>query len=91
VRRNEIAFLIFALLMAAVVGGLLGDIIAEFLPAGAAKTVFEKNIQIGVGVDDPVSADFYSISFAFAFAFRINFVSVLFMIMVLIYFRWWYI
>ncbi len=90
-RRNEITFLIFALLLATIVGGLLGDMIGEFLPQGTAKTLFQKNVQIGIGVDHPVSADFFSISFAFSFAFRINFVSVLFMIMVLIYFRWWYI
>lgn len=90
-RRNEITFLIFALLLATIVGGLLGDMIGEFLPQGTAKTLFQKNVQVGIGVDHPVSADFFSISLAFSFAFRINFVSVLFMIMVLIYFRWWYI
>jgi hypothetical protein len=90
-RKINPTLIVFSLLLAAIVGGLLGDVIGEFLPDGSAKTLFQKNIQVGIGVDEPISADFFSISFAFSFAFRINFVSVLFLVMVLIYFRWWYI
>ncbi|MCK4857300.1 MAG: DUF4321 domain-containing protein [candidate division Zixibacteria bacterium] len=87
-RRNEITFLIFSLLLAAIVGGLVGDVIGGFLPEGSARTLFKKNIQVGV---EPTTADFFSISFTIGFMFKINFVSVLFLVMVLIYFRWWYI
>lgn len=93
-RRSEIVFLIFSLLLAAVVGGLVGDIIGEYLPQGAAKTLFQKNIQIGTmqeGEYRPLTIEFFAISFTLGLMFKINFVSVLFLVIVVIYFRWFYI
>jgi len=69
-------------------GGLVGDIIGTFLPAGAAKTVFTKSIVIGF---DTMKVDFYAISFTFGLKFKINFMSILVVLLVIIYFRWWYI
>ncbi len=93
-RRNEIIFLIFSLLLAAIVGGLVGDIIGQFLPDGAAKTLFQKSIDIGTihdGHYSPITVDFFAISFTLGLMFKINFVSVLFLVIVVIYFRWFYI
>ena len=93
-RKSEIVFLIFSLILAAIVGGLVGDIIGEFLPAGAAKTLFQKNIQIGTmhdGAYSPLTVEFFAISFTLGLMFKINFVSVLFLAIVVIYFRWFYI
>ena len=46
-KRRELTFVITALILGAVIGGVVGDVIGTFLPAGAAKTVFTKSIQIG--------------------------------------------
>jgi hypothetical protein len=86
-KSREVTFLLVALILGAVLGGLLGDIIGTFLPEGAAKTVFAKNIQIGFG---PSQFDFYAISFTVGLHFRLNFMSVLVVLLVIIYFRWWY-
>lgn len=86
-KRRELTFLITALILGAVLGGLVGDIIGTFLPAGAAKTVFSKNIQIGFG---PSQIDFYAISFTVGLKFKINFMSALVVLLVIVYFRWWY-
>ncbi len=87
-KRNEIVFLIVSLILAAVAGGLVGDIIGKFLPDGATRTLFQESLQIGI---KPFTVDFFAISFTLGFMFKINFVSVLFLVMVVIYFRWWYI
>lgn len=84
-RRGTV--LLVALILAAVIGGLLGDIIGTYLPDGAAKTLFSKSIQIGFS---PTQVDFYAISFTVGLLFKINFVSALFVILVIVYFRWWY-
>ena len=82
--------------MAAVAGALVGDIVGSFLPDGTIKTLFEKNIEIGVGRTigmqqvEPLSVNLYALTFVLGFMVRINFVSVLFVLLLLIYFRWWY-
>ena len=86
-KKRELTFLITALILGAVLGGLVGDIIGTFLPPGAAKTVFEKSIQVGLG---PVQCDFYSIAFTFGVKFKTNFMSALVVLLVIVYFRWWY-
>jgi len=87
VKNREVTFLIIALLLAAVFGGLIGDIIGTFLPEGAAKTVFMKSLKVGF---DTIKVDFYAISFTFGLTLKINFVSVLVVLLVIVYFRWWY-
>lgn len=81
-------FLVVALLLGATIGGLLGDIVGSFLPAGPVKTVLSKHQPIGF--EKPIAVDFYAISFTFGFMLRINFMSVLFVLLVIAYFRWWY-
>ena len=87
-KKRELTFIIVALVLGAVLGGLVGDIIGTFLPAGAAKTVFTKSIEIGF---DTVKVDFYALSFTFGLKLKINFMSMLVVLLVIIYFRWWYI
>jgi hypothetical protein len=87
-KRRDVFFLVFSLLLAGIVGGLIGDIVGHYLPDGAVKPLFEKNIPLGI---DTGVVDFFVISFNFGVKVVINFMSVLFMILVLIYFRWWYI
>ena len=87
-KRKELTFIIVALILSAVVGGLVGDIIGTFLPASAAKTVFSKSIQIGL---DTTRIDFFTISFTIGLMFKINAMSALSMLLVNAYFRWWYI
>ena len=87
-KGRELTFIIIALLLGAVIGGFVGDLIGSMLPPGAAKTLFSKSVQIGF---ETTHVDFYSISFTIGIMFKINFVSVLTVLLVIIYFRWWYI
>ncbi len=86
-KKREVVFVVTALVLGAVIGGLIGDIIGTYLPAGAAKTLFTKSIQIGV---DTTRVDFYAFTITLGFTVKINFVSVLTVILVMAYFRWWY-
>ncbi|MEA2031824.1 MAG: DUF4321 domain-containing protein [candidate division Zixibacteria bacterium] len=86
-KKREVTFILVALILGAVGGGLVGDIIGTFLPEGAAKTVFTKSIEIGI---DTIQVDFYAISFIFGLTFKINFMSLLVLLLVIIYFKWWY-
>ncbi|MEE9442426.1 MAG: DUF4321 domain-containing protein [candidate division Zixibacteria bacterium] len=86
-KRREVIFIVTSLILGAVIGGLVGDIIATYLPPGAAKTLFSKSIQIGI---DTTRFDFYAIAFTFGLMIKINFLSVLTVVLVIVYFRWWY-
>jgi len=78
-KRRDTLILVISLLLAGIVGGLLGDIIGYYLPDGAVKTLFQKNIPIGF---DTGEVDFFVISFNFGIKVVINFMSMLFMILV---------
>ena len=86
-KAREVTFLLVSLVLAAVVGGLVGEIIGSFLPDGAVKTLFERAISIGF---EPLTVELYAISFTVGLMVTINFVSILFLVMVLLYFRWWF-
>jgi hypothetical protein len=86
-KRREVIFLTVALILGAVIGGLLGEVFGSFLPEGAVKTLFTQSIDIGV---KPFSIEAYALSLTFGLMVKINFVSVLMIIFVIIYFRWWY-
>jgi hypothetical protein len=98
VRDREISFLVFALVMAAIVGGFLGQLIGDYLPDGAVKTLFTKSLDIGIGqrgvtvdnIQEPLYINLYSVSFAFGLLIKINFLSIFMIILVIIYFKWWY-
>jgi len=86
-KTREMTFIIIALVLGAVFGGLLGDIIGTYLPEGAARTLFTKSIEIGFNT---MRIDLYAISFTIGLMLKINFMSMLMVLLVIVYFRWWY-
>ncbi len=86
-KKREVTFILVALILGAVAGGLIGDIIGTYLPPGAAKTVFTKSIEIGI---DTMQLDLYALKLIFGLTLKVNFMSVLVLILIIIYFRWWY-
>ena len=95
-RGRELTFLIVGIIMAAVAGALVGELIGAFLPEGTVKTLFQTHVDIGLGrtlgmkTVEPLTINLYAVSLVFGLTVRINLVSVLFVLLLLIYFRWWY-
>ena len=87
VKDRELTFIIIALLLAAVRGGLVGEVIGHRLPPGGAKTLFEKSVEIGFA---PVKVDLYAISFTIGLMFKINAGSVWVVLLVICQLRYWY-
>jgi hypothetical protein len=96
VKRQELTFLIVGMILAAVAGGLIGELVGSFLPEGTIKKLFQEDIEIGFGqgVDvqpvPPLVINLYAVTLILGFTLKINFVSVLFVLLVFVYFRWWY-
>ena len=84
------------MIIAAVAGGLIGDLVGSFLPEGTMKTLFQTNIEIGLGRTvgmhhvEPLTLNLYAITLVLGLTLKINFVSVLFVLLVFVYFQWWY-
>ena len=87
-KGRELTFISVALLLGAILGGFVGELIGSFLPEGAAKTLFTKSVNVGF---ETTRVQLYSLSFTIGMMFKINFMSVLIVLLVIIYFRWWYI
>lgn len=87
-KKRELTFIIVALLLGAILGGFVGELVGSFLPPGAAKTLFTKSLKVGF---ETTRVEFYSISFTIGIMFKINFMSVLGVLLIIMYFRWWYI
>ena len=87
-KGRELTYIIVALLLGAILGGFVGELIGSFLPEGAAKTLFTKSVNVGF---ETTRVQLYSLSFTIGMMFKINFMSVLIVLLVIIYFRWWYI
>lgn len=86
-KSKEITFIVIVLILAAVIGGLIGEIVGSFLPEGAVKTLFEKSRDFGL---ETFTLNFHNISLTFGLMIKINFVSILMIILVIAYFRWWH-
>jgi len=86
-KKRELTFIIVALLLGAIIGGFLGELIGSYLPAGAAKTLFSRSVTIGF---ETTRVELYAISLTFGMSFKINFMSALLVLLVIVYFRWWY-
>lgn len=87
-KRRELTFIIVALLLGAIMGGFIGEMIGSYLPPGAAKTLFSKSLKIGF---ETTRVELYAFSFTIGLMFKINFMSVLGVLLIIVYFRWWYI
>jgi hypothetical protein len=87
-KKRELTFIIVALLLGAILGGFVGELVGSFLPPGAAKTLFTKSVKVGF---ETTRVELYAISFTVGLMFKINFMSVLGVLLVIMYFRWWYI
>ncbi|MBD3297751.1 MAG: DUF4321 domain-containing protein [candidate division Zixibacteria bacterium] len=95
-RRQELTFLIVGMILAAVAGGLVGNLVGSFLPEGTIKTLFTTDVEIGLGRTvgleqvEPLTLNLYAITLVLGLTLKINFVSVLFVLLVFVYFQWWY-
>jgi hypothetical protein len=86
-KKSEAVFLTTALVLAAVLGGLVGEVVGSFLPQGSVRTLFEKSVQIGF---DTQHLNLYALDLSFGLKLTLNFISVLFVLGVIAYYRWWY-
>lgn len=73
-RKKSFAYIVFILLLGALIGSALGEIIAFIIPGGVVKDFFLKSVSPGFG---PATLNLILISVTLGFSVKINIVGVI--------------
>ncbi len=80
-------FIFLVLLIAIIIGGYIGELLALILPEGGVKTFFLRSVEFGF---ETITINLAIIKFSFGLILRFNFASLLALAVVVYYFRWWF-
>ena len=84
-RKRNIGFIIFIIIIGALVGSALGEIIAFVVPSGVVKDFFLKSITASLG---PGTLDLILLKFTLGFAIKLNIAGVLGVFIAAYILRW---
>lgn len=84
-RKRNIGFIIFIIIIGALIGSALGEIIAFIIPAGVVKDFFLKAITASIG---PTTIDLILLKFTLGFAIKLNITGVLGVFIAAYILRW---
>ena len=84
-RKKSIAFIIFIVVLGALIGTALGEIIALLVPPGVVKEFFIKSATANVG---PVTLDIILITLTLGFSFKLNITGIIGILIAAYALRW---
>ncbi len=84
-RKRNVGFIIFIIIIGALIGSALGEIIAFVIPAGVVKDFFLKAITASIG---PGTVDLILLKFTLGFAIKLNITGVLGVFIAAYILRW---
>ncbi len=84
-RKRNVGFIIFIIIIGALIGSALGEIIAFVIPAGVVKDFFLKAITASIG---PGTIDLILLKFTLGFAIKLNIAGVLGVFVAAYILRW---
>jgi hypothetical protein len=85
-RKLSIGTLLIAVVLGALIGSTLGEVIGLILPDGVVKDFFLRSASIGI---EPVLVNLVIIAFTFGFTFKLNIIGVIGIILATYIFRWY--
>jgi hypothetical protein len=85
-RRLSVTWILSAVILGAVIGSALGQVIGLALPDGVVKEFFTNTANIGF---DPVQVNLGIIDFTLGFYFRLNVIGVIGIVLAAYIFRWY--
>ncbi|MFQ6616989.1 MAG: DUF4321 domain-containing protein [Fidelibacterota bacterium] len=74
-RRRSIKLIVIILVTGALLGTLIGEILAYALPEGVVKQFFLQSITVSLGGENGLSLDLGILGFILGFRFKLNFVA----------------
>jgi hypothetical protein len=84
-RKKSFAFIVFIIILGALVGSALGEIIAFILPGGVVKDFFLKAITASIG---PGTLNLVLITLTFGFSLKLNVAGIIGVIIAAYILRW---
>jgi len=84
-KKRNIGFIIFIIIIGALIGSALGEIIAFIIPAGVVKDFFLKSVTASLG---PGTLDLILMKFTLGFAIKLNIAGVLGVFIAAYILRW---
>ncbi len=86
-RKLTIGWLILAIFLGAIIGGVLGELVSVILPGGVVKDFFTRSISIGFS---PVTLNLVLMTFTLGFTFKLNIIGVIGLIVAAYIVRWYF-
>lgn len=84
-RKKSVGFIIFIIVIGALIGSALGEVLAFIIPAGVVKDFFLKSITASIG---PGTLDLILLKFTLGFAIKLNITGVLGIFIAAYMLRW---
>ena len=84
-RRKSVGFIIFVIVVGALMGSALGEVLAFIMPVGVVKDFFLKSITASVG---PGTLDLILLKFTLGFALKLNITGVIGVLIAAYILRW---
>jgi len=84
-RKKSLAFIIFIVVVGALIGTAIGEVLGLILPAGVVKEFFLKSASASVG---PATLNIILITLTFGFTFKINITGVIGVLIAAYALRW---
>ncbi len=84
-RPRKLSVFVFALVLGAIIGGALGELIGIVLPVGVTRDFFCKSVAIGFS---PHTWDLWFASLTLGFSFKLNIMSILGVLVLCYLLRW---
>jgi len=72
-RKKSIAFVVIVIILGALIGSALGEIIAYVVPGGVVKDFFLKSVSASLG---PGTLDIIILTFTLGFSIKLNIIGV---------------
>lgn len=85
-QRLSIGWVILAIIIGALMGSAIGEVIGLILPDGVVKDFFLRSISFGFG---PANINLVIVSFTIGFNFSLNVIGVIGIIIAAYIFRWY--
>ncbi len=84
-RRKSVGFIIFVIVVGALIGSAFGEVLAFIMPVGVVKDFFLKSITASVG---PGTLDLILFKFTLGFALKLNITGVIGILIAAYMLRW---